>query len=287
MGKVLRINLDGTIPADNPFVGQAGKRGEIFAYGFRNPFRFSFDPLTGKLWVADVGDSTVEEIDIVTSGGNYALAALRGHAAVGLRAAGRHRPHLHLSRTAAPSSLGDLHHRRQRSSGQRLRGPRQRLLLRRLRPAATSTSAAADRRPRDGVEHARDASSAAGDTPSDMIFGPDGALYYASESGGEVRRVAPDRLRRRSARLRLEAHAEGQRDQPGEEVALRSSRRTASCSAAPATTRPWRAARSSVIGAGLRRDATRCPAANWLRHRQAGGSEGIQVQGQQACWPVP
>ena len=41
---MLRLNLDGTIPADNPFVGQAGKRGEIFAYGFRNPFRFGFDP---------------------------------------------------------------------------------------------------------------------------------------------------------------------------------------------------------------------------------------------------
>jgi hypothetical protein len=49
------MNLDGSIPSDNPFFNQAGKRGEIFAYGFRDPFRFGFDPMTGKLWVADVG----------------------------------------------------------------------------------------------------------------------------------------------------------------------------------------------------------------------------------------
>src|SRR5262245_21556709 len=67
-GKILRINLDGTIPADNPFVGQAGVRGEIFARGFRNPFRISFDPVTGNLWVADVGDLAFEEISIVPAG---------------------------------------------------------------------------------------------------------------------------------------------------------------------------------------------------------------------------
>src|SRR5262249_46720927 len=70
-GKMVRLNLDGTIPGDNPFVGQAGERGEIYAYGFRNPFRFGFDPVNGNLWVADVGDLTVEEVDIVTAGGNY------------------------------------------------------------------------------------------------------------------------------------------------------------------------------------------------------------------------
>src|SRR5262249_6402701 len=69
-GKILRIGLDGSIPADNPFYGQAGKRGEIYAYGFRNPFRMSFDPVSGRLWVGDVGQSTREEIDRVTAGGN-------------------------------------------------------------------------------------------------------------------------------------------------------------------------------------------------------------------------
>lgn len=70
-GKVLRLDLDGSVPADNPFFGQSGKRGEIFASGFRNPYRFSFDPVSGGLWLGDVGDLAWEEIDLVTSGGNY------------------------------------------------------------------------------------------------------------------------------------------------------------------------------------------------------------------------
>jgi len=58
------------IPADNPFVGVPGVD-EIYAYGFRNPYRFSFDSATGKLIVGDVGQDHVEEIDIVQKGGNY------------------------------------------------------------------------------------------------------------------------------------------------------------------------------------------------------------------------
>jgi glucose/arabinose dehydrogenase len=70
-GKILRINLDGSVPADNPFVGMPGARPEIFALGFRNPFRMGFDKATGRLWVGDVGDFTLEELDIVVSAGNY------------------------------------------------------------------------------------------------------------------------------------------------------------------------------------------------------------------------
>jgi glucose/arabinose dehydrogenase len=77
-GKVLRLNLDGTIPADNPFVGNASARHEIFAYGFRNPFRFGFDPTTNALWLGDVGDLAFEELDIVVSGGNYAWPHCEG-----------------------------------------------------------------------------------------------------------------------------------------------------------------------------------------------------------------
>ncbi len=78
LGKMLRIDVDHqgaglpyAIPADNPFRGQAGVRPEIWAYGFRNPWRFSFDRLTGDLWLADVGQDRVEEVDIVRRGENY------------------------------------------------------------------------------------------------------------------------------------------------------------------------------------------------------------------------
>lgn len=74
LGSILRIDVDGgqpyEIPADNPFVGEAGLD-EIWAYGFRNPYRFSFDPLTGDMLVGDAGQSLWEEVSLVEGGGNY------------------------------------------------------------------------------------------------------------------------------------------------------------------------------------------------------------------------
>jgi glucose/arabinose dehydrogenase len=71
LGKMLRIDpatpsgdFGYTIPSDNPFVGAEGTRGEIWAVGLRNPWRYSFDPETGDLWIADVGQRTIEEIDV-------------------------------------------------------------------------------------------------------------------------------------------------------------------------------------------------------------------------------
>ena len=69
-GKILRINPDGTVPTDNPFVDTPGALPQIYAYGLRNPFRFTFTP-NGKLMVADVGSVTWEELDIITPGANY------------------------------------------------------------------------------------------------------------------------------------------------------------------------------------------------------------------------
>lgn len=83
LGSILRLDVDGgtpyAIPADNPFAGNsecidgAGQLEcpEIFAWGFRNPWRFSFDAETGELWVGDVGQSRWEEIDRVELSGNY------------------------------------------------------------------------------------------------------------------------------------------------------------------------------------------------------------------------
>ena len=79
LGKILRIDVDTRdsangqygIPADNPFIGKPGALKEIYAFGFRNPYRFSFDSLTGDLYVGDVGQNDIEEVDMVVSGGNY------------------------------------------------------------------------------------------------------------------------------------------------------------------------------------------------------------------------
>ena len=70
-GKILRINKDGSIPADNPFAGEPGKLGAIWAYGFRNPWRFQFDGATGQLYGGDVGNFTWEELNRIVKGGNY------------------------------------------------------------------------------------------------------------------------------------------------------------------------------------------------------------------------
>jgi glucose/arabinose dehydrogenase len=70
-GKVLRLNKDGSIPVDNPFYGQSTHAPEIWAWGFRNPFRMQFDTLTGELYLGDVGYISWEEIDIVEMGNNY------------------------------------------------------------------------------------------------------------------------------------------------------------------------------------------------------------------------
>ena len=186
MGKVLRLNLDGTIPADNPFVGQVGARGEIFASGFRNPFRFGFDPLSGGLWVADVGDLQIEEIDIVTSGGNYAWPRCEGTLPVGCQLGGDDDPiftYPHSGGTSLGTSItggafagasfgtfGNDYFFGDYTAG-------------RLYHADPNGS-------RDDIA-TPDLFVTGADGPVDIVFGPDGALYYVSINSGEVRRVAP------------------------------------------------------------------------------------------------
>lgn len=85
LGKVLRIDVDREedgkkygIPKDNPFVGKKDVLPEIWAYGFRNPWRIAFDRKTGQLWLGDVGQNLFEEINIVTKGGNYGWSLREG-----------------------------------------------------------------------------------------------------------------------------------------------------------------------------------------------------------------
>jgi glucose/arabinose dehydrogenase len=72
LAKILRLDVDGAspyaVPADNPFVGHAGERGEIWLYGLRNPWRFSFDRTSGDLYIGDVGQNLYEEVDVLAAG---------------------------------------------------------------------------------------------------------------------------------------------------------------------------------------------------------------------------
>ena len=85
LGTIIRINVRDAstqypyrVPPDNPLLGVAGVRPEIYAWGMRNPWRMSFDPATSALWVADVGQNRVEEVGIVAPGGNHGWNVFEG-----------------------------------------------------------------------------------------------------------------------------------------------------------------------------------------------------------------
>ncbi len=85
LGKMLRLDVDHTdgerayaIPSDNPFLGRRDARPEIWAWGLREPWRFSFDSVTGDLWVADLGQERGDELDIVRRGENCGWNVYQG-----------------------------------------------------------------------------------------------------------------------------------------------------------------------------------------------------------------
>lgn len=186
-GKILRLNLDGTIPGDNPFVGQVGKREEIYASGFRNPFRMGFDPQSGNLWVGDVGDLTVEEIDVVVSGGNYSWPYCEATLPSGCAQPGDVAPIFSYPHsgpgalgtsitggTFAGNAFGGL-------EGDYFFGDYIGNAIYHAEPTGT----------RDGIVGTPTAFVTSAGGPVDFAFGPDGALYYVAIFSGEVRRVAP------------------------------------------------------------------------------------------------
>jgi glucose/arabinose dehydrogenase len=133
LGKMLRIDVSAAvgygIPPDNPFAAnpQCGLNGtgaqncpEIYASGLRNPWRWSFDRVTGELWVGDVGQNALEEIDRVTRGGNYGWRCLEGTRATGLACGsepGLRPPIAEYGRSAGRSVTGGYVYRGTRFAG--------------------------------------------------------------------------------------------------------------------------------------------------------------------------
>lgn len=117
LGKILRINVDSSangknysIPVSNPYFGNlSGYKEEIYAYGLRNVWKFSFDYTTGKLWAGDVGQNAFEEIDIIEKGKNYGWNKMEGFNCYGTcdtTGKGFTRPVYHYSHTLGLSITG-------------------------------------------------------------------------------------------------------------------------------------------------------------------------------------
>jgi len=186
-GKVLRLELDGSVPADNPFVSQVGARGEIFAYGFRNPFRMGFDPLTGKLWVGDVGDLTIEEIDIAVAGKDYSWPYCEATSPAGCAQPGDVAPIFSYPHTGA-GALGAT------VIGGAFAGPSFGGLENDYFFGEYTGNAIYHVDPngtRDGFAGGPTLFVDDPGSPVDIVFSSDGALYYVAIAIGEVHRVAP------------------------------------------------------------------------------------------------
>jgi glucose/arabinose dehydrogenase len=189
-GKILRLDLDGKVPADNPFVAQTGKRAQVFAYGFRNPFRLGFDPVNGKLWVGDVGQNTIEEIDVVVPGGNYGWPRCEGTRPAGCEQPGDVAPAFTYPHDG-PGALGDSVIGGAFAEAGAFAA---------LAGAYFFADFGDDHTPGTlyyaALDGARSAFSGPPapvltnvEGPVDLVFGPDGALYYVAYLAGAVRRV--------------------------------------------------------------------------------------------------
>jgi glucose/arabinose dehydrogenase len=191
LGKILRIDPrpDGgrpyRIPSDNPFVGRAGARPEIWAYGLRNPWRFSFDPATGDMWIGDVGQNRWEEVDHQPAGAggrNYGWDRREGrHEFEGDRPAGAVDPVIEYGREGgACTVIGGSVYRGARIPGLRGAYVFGDFCAGWVRAARVSG---------DGVAEQRDLGLQVPNLTSFGV-GPDGELYAMSLSG-PVYRLAP------------------------------------------------------------------------------------------------
>ena len=175
-GKIVRINKDGSIPADNPFVGQAGARTEIWALGLRNPFTFAFDPGSSRMYINDVGQVTWEELNSGQSGANFGWPHCEGVCADPRYV----NPIYTYNHDAGPgkSITGAAFYRGSMFpadyGGDYFFGDYVGNYIRRFDVATQQVT-----------DFAVDASN-----PVDLDVGPDGALYYLSVEAKQVHRIA-------------------------------------------------------------------------------------------------
>ena len=219
-GKILRIARDGSIPADNPLVGvamaaacsagtsctvagqaptgMAAPRTEIYNWGFRNPWRFSFDEATGHLWIGDVGEVTWEEITISTGPGQHHGWPYREGAAgqspdtcnsTTPQSGPCRDPAIAYPRNEAPSQSGSVtggvfsHHCSWPEGwrGQYWFGDYNKGRIWTVTPNAA----------RDGISGTRTVIVRQAAGTVHFFNGPDGAIYYVSVTDGEIWRIAP------------------------------------------------------------------------------------------------
>ncbi len=190
IGKIMRLNADGTVPGDNPFVGQAGMRPEIWTWGNRNSQGLAWDPIRNIVWANEHGSQAGDEINRIERGRNYGWPAVsysveyRGGAQIGdgRSAPGMTDPVLVWMSTTAPSGLAFY-------SGDRFPGWRGDLFsgglrsmdVRRIRLDATGRVAGEERIP-------------VGRRVRDVRQGPDGYLYLLTDdqAGARIIRVEPN-----------------------------------------------------------------------------------------------
>ncbi|MCW5893119.1 MAG: PQQ-dependent sugar dehydrogenase [bacterium] len=177
-GKILRLTRDGAPAPGNPFAGQGGAAPLVYALGLRNPFRFTIDVTTGLLWVADVGQNTFEEIDVVRAGDDLGWPRCEGREPVSQCPGGTVPPvyvYAHggddASVTGGPFWDGDY------VFGDFVLG---RVWTASLAAARTGFAAAPEVLVRDVGG------------PVDFVVGPDGALWIVAFQRGRVLRVARD-----------------------------------------------------------------------------------------------
>ena len=177
LGKIHRVNDDGTVPKDNPFVGRAGALATIWSYGHRNPQGLAWDPVTGQLWESEHGPQGGDEINVIGKGKNYGWGVITMGNQPGLtkRAEeGMEQPVAYYSPTIAPSGMtfsnGKKYPRWKNNLFVSALGGQQ---LRRLEVSGGKVTAQEVVFNQFGRVH-------------DVIEGPDGLLYVTLQLPGQV-----------------------------------------------------------------------------------------------------